>query len=77
MKFLLLLPLGMIVPSLAKASLMKGAVKTWVTCKCSNKFGFFLSLRALLWGADLYAFSPESFGKVSKYPPNIPSPASP
>lgn len=41
MKFLLLLPLGMIVLSLVRASLMKGAVKTWVTCKYSNKFGGF------------------------------------
>lgn len=31
MKFLLLLPLGMIVLSLARAPLMKGAVKTWGT----------------------------------------------
>lgn len=38
-KFLPLLPLGMIVLSLARASLMRWAVKTWVTCKYSNEFG--------------------------------------
>lgn len=61
MKFLLLLPLGMIVLSLARAPLMKGAVKTWVTVSVVIGFGG-LFLGTWFWGADLYAFSPESFG---------------